>query len=92
MGFSLMVASVDYSLVAVHKVLIAVASLVGFRHTGSVAVAHSLSTACGIFPDQGSTPCLLHWQADSLPLRHQGSPLYTILMGMEKNHLHDSLP
>ena len=20
--------------------------------------------ACGIFPDQGSNPCLLHWQAD----------------------------
>ena len=27
-----------------------------------------------IFPDQGSNPCLLHWQADSLPLSHQGSP------------------
>ena len=27
--------------------------------------------AYGIFPDQGSNPCLLHWQADSLP---QGSP------------------
>ena len=23
-------------------------------------------------PTQGSNPCLLHWQADSLPLRHQG--------------------
>ena len=30
--------------------------------------------ACGIFPDQGSNPCPLHWQADSQPLRHQGSP------------------
>ena len=30
--------------------------------------------ACGIFPDQRSNPCLLHWQADSLPLGHQGSP------------------
>ena len=29
---------------------------------------------CGIFPDQGSNPCPLHWQADSQPLRHQGSP------------------
>ena len=28
----------------------------------------------GIFPTQGSNPCLLHWQADSLPLNHQGSP------------------
>ena len=31
--------------------------------------------ACRIFPDQGSNPHLLHWQADSLPLSHQGSPL-----------------
>ena len=28
----------------------------------------------GIFPTQGSNPCLLHWQADSLPRSHQGSP------------------
>ena len=28
----------------------------------------------GILPDQGSNPCPLHWQADSQPLRHQGSP------------------
>ena len=34
----------------------------------------SCSAARGIFPDQGSNPCLLHWQADSQPLRHQGSP------------------
>ena len=33
------------------------------------------SSACGIFPDQGWNPCLLHGQADSLPLSHQGSPL-----------------
>ena len=26
-----------------------------------------------IFPTQGSNPCLLHWQADSLPWPHQGS-------------------
>ena len=35
----------------------------------------SCSLACGIFPDQGSNPCPLHWQADSYPLCHQGSPL-----------------
>ena len=28
----------------------------------------------GIFPTQGSDLCLLHWQADSLPLSHLGSP------------------
>ena len=48
----------------------------GSRRAGSVGVAHgsSCSAACGIFPDQGSNPCPLHWQADSQPLRHQGSP------------------
>ena len=48
----------------------------GSRHAGSVVVAHgpSCSTACGIFPNQGSNPCPLHWQADSQPLHHQGSP------------------
>ena len=49
----------------------------GSRRAGSVTVAHgpSCSTACGIFPDQGSNPCSLRWQADSQPLRHQGSPI-----------------
>ena len=50
----------------------------GSRRAGSVIVAHgpSRSAACGIFPDQGSNPCLLHWQADSQPLHHQGSPVH----------------
>ena len=57
----------------------------GSRRAGSVVVVHgpSRSTACGIFPDQGSNPCPLHWQADSQPLRHQGSPTtltYTVLL------------
>ena len=49
----------------------------GSTRAGSVVVAHgpTCSAACGIFPDQGSNPCPLHWQADSQPLRHQGSPL-----------------
>ena len=44
----------------------------GSRRAGSVVVAHgpSCSAACGIFPDPGSNPCPLHWQADSQPLRH----------------------
>ena len=39
----------------------------GSRHSGTVVVAHRLSypVTCGIFPDQESTPCPLHWQADS---------------------------
>ena len=49
----------------------------GSRCAGSVVVAHgpSCSVAWGIFPDQGSNPCPLHWQADSPPLRHQGNPI-----------------
>ena len=40
----------------------------GFSSCGSWALERRLSScsaACGIFPDQGSNPCLLHWQADS---------------------------
>ena len=50
----------------------------GSRRAGSAIVAHgpSCSAACGIFSDQGSNPCPLHRQADSQPLRHQGSPVY----------------
>ena len=48
----------------------------GSRRAGSAIVAHgpSRSAARGILPDQGSNPRSLHWQADSQPLRHQGSP------------------
>ena len=35
-------------------------------------------------PRQGSNPCLLHWQADSQPLRHQGSPAYNFLNKMTR--------
>ena len=48
----------------------------------SVVGAHRLScpTACGIFQDQGSNPCSLHWQADSELRDHQGSPRLLVLM------------
>ena len=59
----------------------------GSRRAGSGVVAHgpSCSVACGIFPDQGSNPCPLHWQADSQPLRHQGSPFLLIFMLEQEN-------
>ena len=38
-------------------------------HTGFVAQQHMGSSR------QGLNPCLLHWQEDSLPPSHQGSPL-----------------
>ena len=31
-----------------------------------------------ILPDQGLNPCLLHWQANSFPLRHQEGPMTSI--------------
>ena len=34
------------------------------------------SVASGIFPDQGSHPCLLYWQEDSLPLNCQVKSYY----------------
>ena len=48
----------------------------GLQSTGSVVVGYwlSCSTARGIFPDQGSNPCLLHCKADTLPRSHQRSP------------------
>ena len=70
-----------YSLLSAHGLLIAVASFVaehGFSGTqASIVVAHGLSCsmACGIFPDQGLNPFLLHWQVDSLPLSDLESPL-----------------
>ena len=65
----------------------------GSRRAGSVVVANgpSCSAACGIFPDQGSNPCPLHWQADSQPLRHQGSPIlcfWSSKRATSKSHLH----
>ena len=44
------------------------------QSTGSVVVVHGLS---GIFLDQGLNPCLLHWQADSLPLEPAGNQMPT---------------
>ena len=43
----------------------------------SVVEAHRLSCSAAyrIFPDQGLNPCPLHWQVDSYPLSHQGSPV-----------------
>ena len=55
----------------------------GFISCGSQVLEHrqaqwsqrkSLVSPCvahGILWDQGSNPCVLHWQADSLPLSHQ---------------------
>ena len=78
-GLSLVVASGDHSSSRCTGLSLSRPLLLrgtGSRRAGSVVVARGLScsAACGIFPDQGSNPCPLHWQADSQPLRHQGSP------------------
>ena len=43
----------------------------------------------GDFPDPGMEPCLLHWQAGSLPLSHQGDPGdgYCILIPSDEDDL-----
>ena len=56
--------------VVVRGLLIAVASRCGAWALGAwasviVARGFSCSAACGIFLDQGSNPCPLHWQVDS---------------------------
>ena len=52
----------------------------GLQITVLRVVAHRLScfAACGILLDQGSNLCLLHWQADSLPLSHQESSWFIL--------------
>ena len=77
-GFSLVVASGGHSSSRCTGLSLSRPLLLrstGSRRAGSVIVAHgpSCSAACGILPDQGSNPRPRHWQADSQPLRHQGS-------------------
>ena len=39
-----------------------------YRRAQALGSRASVVVECGIFPDQGSNPCPLHWQADSQPL------------------------
>ena len=77
---SLVVASRGCSPLEAQGLLIAVASVVvenwALGVQVSVVVTQRLSypKVCSILPDQGWNWCPLHWQADSLPLDHQGSP------------------
>lgn len=62
-----------------------VAAVLGLWSTDSGAGAHGLrcSAACGVLPARGSSPWLLPWQVDSLPLQHLGllpSKLHQILV------------
>ena len=79
--------------------LIAKASFVAERRfwsTASVVAVKGLSCspACWIFLDQGSNLRLLHrlpWQADSLPLSHQGSPRLVFLLARSDNSCHSRI-
>ena len=42
--------------------------------TGWALLGLRCSEACVLYLDGGSNPRLSHWQVDSLPLSHQGSP------------------
>lgn len=48
-----------------------------------MALGLHCSTACRIFLVQGLNPRLQHWQADSFPLRHQGSAIFENLTSYE---------
>ena len=63
-----------------------------FSSCGSWALEHRVSScgaqaempvACGIFPTQGWTLCPLHWQVNSLPLSHLGSPRVEVFKSRE---------
>ena len=75
-SFSLVAVSTEYVLFVAKHGGASVVVAPGFESSGSVFVVHGLrySTICGVFLDQGSNLCLLHWQVDSLPLSSQGSP------------------
>ena len=80
-GLSLVRASGSYSLAVVCGLLIATASLVGapgsrapaqeWWCSGLVAPRHVESSQT-----RDQTPSPLHWQAESQPLDHQGSPSF----------------
>ena len=56
----------------------------------------SCSEVCEIFPDKGLNPCPLHWQEDSHPLYHRGSPLFPTVPKLTCSHgaisFHPSAP
>ena len=91
MGFFLVTVSGGYSLAVVCGRLMLWSTGCGARGLSSCSSrapehrlnscgAHGLSrsAACGIFLAQGSNPCLLHGQEDSVPLSHQGNHFFLL--------------
>ena len=62
----------------------------GLWSAGSVVVVHGLSCSvlCRIIPYEGLNPCPLHWQLDSQPVDHQGSPITAYLDASVCQHFH----
>ena len=69
-----------YSLVVVQGLLLPWLLLLGAQAWVVVVCGLTCSMEWGLFLDQGWNLCLLHWQADSLPLSHQGSPASWLLL------------
>ena len=62
------------------RLLIEVTSLI-VEHRSVASCEHGLGCprSCGIFPDQGSNPCVLRWQVDSYPVDPLGSSVLLFL-------------
>ena len=91
MGFCLLAANGGCAVVVTQVSHCSGISCWGSQEAGSVLVAGRLScsSVCGIFLDQGSNPCLLHWQVDFFT-EPPGKPLdYQFLNA--KNAIKDSL-
>ena len=84
-GLSLVAVSEGCSLLAVHSLLIAVASLVakglGLSSRGSRTLEHGLScfsSAYGVFLDQGLNLCLLHFAGRFFTTKPPGKPSFIL--------------
>ena len=71
------------SLVAMHRLLIAVASLLLWSMGSRACEARACSMACGIIPNQGSNSYLLRWQAD-FSVYWTTREIHTFLIGPER--------
>ena len=61
------------------------------EHDSVVMTCAQLLPGMRASPDQGLSPCLLHRQADCLPLSHQESPTFQCLvMGYNERHLEET--
>ena len=62
------------------KSLLTLLQLQGLQHVGLLCPwdfpSKNIGVNCHFLVTQGSNPCLLHWQMNSLPLSHLRSPIY----------------